>query len=510
MEQSEAFDYASQVRNLYNDHSRLPIPITREHALRAGMIIERLFPPGDSYSAFSILASLNLLNATLKTTWGTEVVRYDYVKGMAACLFMRQLACPVSGLKVYMDYGEQVTYFRVLGVQFSFHYLPLYLELLHLLRTAHCEKQVWDGLRLQHIAVELFMLACPYETMNEEVVESDVAKQMLHYHKPKQWRVFCMPSRMEALLKGKKRRQLDLSFKACEERLFYPDFNEDLLASLQTALNISIWHEKSLLLWRRRDGRPCPLIRYDGTNYRMLLLFLIGHQSRICRRAESSLEVGKFYYVSPQKRIRSVPLSKYVQLMARNNYLLVDGEYRNLCVTYGIACYLAALHPNMKFVCTLNFNRRLFRQLYYTAEDLLKLDVQSEERHVKVWIIVDTAHELADFSYTSLPLRLIIDYLNAKDCYKEFEVVKVPSGKMGVVAFSNEVVLPPLYRRVRLYNYYAYVQNEERLWAIFSLGGKRFLSGFQYEKIWYDSAQGAVMGSKDNKHIPIYRFSLSQ
>ena len=72
------------------------ISLSRECALRAAMIVEQTFPPRDPQSVYAMAAALNLLNAVIKTKEGRKLVSYGYIKGMAACMFMRLADQPME------------------------------------------------------------------------------------------------------------------------------------------------------------------------------------------------------------------------------------------------------------------------------------------------------------------------------------------------------------------------------------------------------------------------------
>ena len=118
-------DYSAEISRLYANCAEHALPLNEEYALRAGLIVERLFPPATTDAAFQILASLNLLNAVVKHTWGRKVVGYAYIKGMAASLLQWLILHPVEGVSPYWDAADRIVYFRVWGVQISFNYIPM-------------------------------------------------------------------------------------------------------------------------------------------------------------------------------------------------------------------------------------------------------------------------------------------------------------------------------------------------------------------------------------------------
>ena len=122
--------YSDCLTALYDQFREHAQPLTEQHAVWAGVVIERNFPPVTAHDTLRVLASLNLLNAYVKLPNGSDVVSYAYIKGMASCLLIRLLWVPIDEVSYYYDYRCRITYFRALGVQFSFHFIPLYKELL--------------------------------------------------------------------------------------------------------------------------------------------------------------------------------------------------------------------------------------------------------------------------------------------------------------------------------------------------------------------------------------------
>ena len=468
--------------------------MNEEYAIQAGIIVERQFPPTTTDGTLRVLVSLNLLNAVVKQSWGRRLVSYNYIKGMAAAVLLRLLDVPIKGVSAYWDSVERIVYFTVLGVQVSFHYIPLSVELLAKLAEVYLERQEWCGMQLQKIAVEVFLMAVSEPVAYTPEEETYVRYVMLHYGDEP-------PSvTPEAAVT-----------RVCQSRQEAPapiHFCEDKLKSLCVALQFRIWEQSIFTLWRRKDRRKVPIVRYDGSNYRSLMDYLLGPFSRIRRRPRKSLEKGKFYYVTPQKKVRCVGHSHYIQLLTRNSYLCTSHGYFNLCVTYGIARYLGMMHPTLKFVCTLNFNHLPEQRVYYTYYELVRIPLFSQARMLKVWIIIDTANLLSDFHYTFLPQALIDDYIETEDYYQEFEVVSDGNGRQGIVAYRRYQLLETKYRRIVLINYHAHVLGDNGLWAIFSLNQECFCSGFVYTKIWYDVQRGQILGSVNGKEKVIYTFGL--
>lgn len=486
--------YSADVRRLYDNCMHKAQPLNEEYAIQAGVMVERLFPPTNTREAFQLLASLNLLNAVVKRQWGRRLVTYEYIKGMAAHTLLRLLVHPIDDVATYWDATERIAYFTVMGVQLSFHYIPLSAALLGRLSETCLQRQVWTGMQLQKIAVEVFSLALGGHVSYTADEEFYVRYIMLHCHAPAEGGDY-----------------LECQARPPKQHPPTPPAPppEDWPTALDTALHFRIWEQSVFTLWRRKDQRKTGVVRYDGKNHAVLMDFLLGKESRIYRRSKGSLQKGKLYYVSPQKKVQTVNLSNYIQLVTRNSYLVTTHGYHNLCITYGIARYLGFLHPTLKFVCTLNYNHLREQRIYYTYHELVKVPIPSQARMLKVWIVVDTGGLLDDFDSTTLPQSLIDDYVDTEDYYQEFEVVCDSHGRKGLVAYRRHQILQTIYRKIVLKNYHAQVQGRNGLWAIFSLCDEQFRTGFKYEKIWYDQLNAKIMGLLTDGHEEvIYSFRL--
>lgn len=491
-------DYSAEVGRLYANCLDHALPLNEEYTLRAGLTVERLFPPTTAGEAFQILAALNLLNAVVKQPWGRSLVGYAYIKGMAAHMLQWLIRHPVDGVSPYWDAVDRIVYFSVWGVQLSFHYIPMTEELLACIAEACLPRQRWVGIQLQKIAVEVYLLAVgddrPYDVHEERYV-----RHVLTH---------CWLPPGEEPQQEPQQPQL-------EER--YPDlgsqqpcmpFCEDKMLSLHTALHFHIWRQGAFTLWRRKDCRPMPVVRYDGTNYSAAMNYLLACEPRIPQRPRKRLIKGALYYVSPKKHITCMNRASYVLCLTQNSYLRTEQGYRNLCITYGIARYLGLLYPTMKFITTLNINHLSEQRVFYSYNELCRVPLLSPARMLKVWMVIDTKNLLDDFSTDMLPQALVDDYLQAEDYYQEFEIVHDSRGRKGIVAYRRHTILPTAYRDIQLHNYHAHVLGDNGRWAIFSLNREHFTTGFIYSHIWYDGFRAAIMGMVDGMEQVIYAFHL--
>lgn len=507
----EEKDYSPYIRHLAGIPPQLRIPLTPYYAHLAIQVVRRSYPPRDSDGVFRMVAALNLLNAIIKQPMGRHIVSYQFIKGYASLVFTHVARCQTPGVSIYWDARERIAYFRIYGVQMGFHHIPITLELSELLPTANTHVQRWDGLRLQTVAVELFLLANP-ESMSDETTDEDEKPAFesplpvylspltsLHSHPstfnppsshlyPPSSHLHSHPSLLQASHQKKRRTPSSKNFKCT-------------FKTLQTALHFSLTDNDTVRLYRRKDRRPMSLVRYNGENYAELIAELTKNHPAVYHRREDTLTIGKFYYLSPQMHIESVPPSHHVILLAQNSYLCdADGHsYHNLCVSYGIARYLTACYPPLRFINLLNFNRRRVASRYYSHNDLRRVPLNSPSRRLKVWMPVDPQHLLSSLDITMLPKVLVGDYLKTKDYYKEFELTW-HNGLVGLYAYHRHHLLKPIYRHIYVHNYHAQVMRTDGKMAIYGLNEERFKTDFIYDDIWYNQNDFTIYGITDS-HI---------
>ena len=450
--------------------------ITPKLVFQAAFIVEELFPPKDADEAFSILTALNLLNAAVKLPWGSKLTTYGYVKGFAACLFTAQAYLQLPSVAIYWDKQEDVAYFRIHGVQISFHHVTRFADFIEVLPLVNHTPQQWDGLRLQLVGAELFLMA------NTPKQCSPQDKKYLKYTMQN----FAPP---------------DLSELKRQNRTRYANG----YAMLRLVLNFNIWRSDLFILHRRKDHRDFPVMRYDGQNYRELMMFLTDKHPQVSQRSRKTLTAGRLYYITPQMRISSLQVSRYILCLTQNNYLRIGHTLYNLCLSYSMARYLSMLFPTLLFVNTLNYNRLKSAQKYYACKDIATVPLDSEARRLKVWMAVDIRGQLQDFDTSTLPAWLVNDYVNTEEYYQKFEFT-YHNNHFGILAYRQFRLLPPIYKRIFITNYYAQVTRDDGKIAIYSLHEERFVSGFVYDRVWYDNIHCAILGLCNGETTIIYQF----
>lgn len=117
--------------------------------------------PQSKKEVFRALSSLNLMNAAIKQKEYKSVLSYSFIKPQVSRLVE---FCISHGQEKYTDelfYDSQqhCMYIRCYGIQFSFHNIILTKTIQEFAHSALNIPIKWDGVRLQLIAVDLFVMA---------------------------------------------------------------------------------------------------------------------------------------------------------------------------------------------------------------------------------------------------------------------------------------------------------------------------------------------------------------
>jgi len=102
---------------------------------------------------------LNLLNAAIKTPNWKKLLTYSFIKGHATRLWTHCIYHPTKGLDFYYNAGENVLYFKIYGVVFSYHNVTRNSKAQLFSEAAEQSPIVWPGVRLQRFPVELWELS---------------------------------------------------------------------------------------------------------------------------------------------------------------------------------------------------------------------------------------------------------------------------------------------------------------------------------------------------------------
>lgn len=466
-----------------------PIPLQRQHVAVAEELVLRLFPPSDTMTTFQLLAALNLLNAAVKTPWGREMVGYDFIKGYAGLLFQHVNEQHIPDVDTYWDKTSHIAYFRVYGVQISFHYIIMSKALVRMMPQINTRSQKWTGQQLQHIAVEVFLLACPTAMESQYHLDGPVRKVF-----------FSSPLR-----KRRKRflRKIPMGERGTKKHFPTPTFEHGVQA-LSIALRFNIWRTDCFTLYSKRNNRALRVIRFDGNNHQQLNDFLRQRYSYVCDREKQTLTIGKHYFVSPQLHIIRVSPSRYVRLLTHHCFLMHRDRCWNLCITYEIALWLSLRYPRLYFVNILNANREIVRTRYYRYASLLRVPAHSKARCMRIWMVVDNHWDLQDFDIKMLPASLIEGYLRSKEFWNTYQVVR-HKNLYGIYAHCRYHLLDTVYPDILIRNNYAVVMRSDGKKAIYSLCLERFVTDFQFDRFWFDIPNFTLYGVSNNSHTVIFR-----
>lgn len=110
---------------------------------------------------FIKLCSLNLLNAAIKDKEYKKELSYGYIKPRVSWLVNFLASHLENGYadELYYDAQGQCMYIRCYGIQFSFHNIIVTKEVSIFANSEKNNPVEWDGIRLQSISKDLFLLA---------------------------------------------------------------------------------------------------------------------------------------------------------------------------------------------------------------------------------------------------------------------------------------------------------------------------------------------------------------
>ncbi len=131
---------------------------------------------------FLKLCSLNLLNAAIKDKEYKKELSYAYIKPCVSNLVKSLIFHPENEYadELYYDPKGQCMYIRCYGIQFSFHNIIVTNEISTFANSELNIPVEWDGIRLQPISKELFLLAKDIHSGEIEVNQiNEVFKQII-------------------------------------------------------------------------------------------------------------------------------------------------------------------------------------------------------------------------------------------------------------------------------------------------------------------------------------------
>ena len=120
---------------------------------------------------FIKLCSLNFLNAMIKDKEYKKELSYAYIKPCVSKLvnFLVSKFENRNTDELYYDAKTQCMYIRCYGIQFSFHNIIVTKEISAFANSEKNNPVEWDGIRLQPISKDLFLLAKDVHSGNIKV-----------------------------------------------------------------------------------------------------------------------------------------------------------------------------------------------------------------------------------------------------------------------------------------------------------------------------------------------------
>lgn len=108
---------------------------------------------------FRCFSALNLLNAAIKIPKWKKLLTYSFIKGHATRLWTHCIYHPAKGLDFYYNTEDNVLYFRIYGVVFSYHNVTQNSKAKLFSEASKHTPIEWPGIRLQKFPVELWELS---------------------------------------------------------------------------------------------------------------------------------------------------------------------------------------------------------------------------------------------------------------------------------------------------------------------------------------------------------------
>jgi hypothetical protein len=169
-------EITSLITNWLQNESEGQALVIEEETVKKAINIVVYFHPNNTDEVFLHLCALNLLNAAIKTEEFKDHLSYDLIKSNAAKLItIIDILKKEDILSYYFSKDEYCLYFKVGGIVFSFHHVPLTSGIL---KASFASAIIWPGIRLQKIAQPLLNLALKQLEDNIEIKE--IINKMSH------------------------------------------------------------------------------------------------------------------------------------------------------------------------------------------------------------------------------------------------------------------------------------------------------------------------------------------
>jgi len=117
--------------------------------------------PKTTDELFQIICSMNLINAAIKIKEFKKIVYYGMIKPQISKLLIYLIESDNLKLETqfYIDSENRCLYIEVYDLQFSFHDIKIDEQLKKFIDSSANKVQAWRGIKLQKVAVELFIYA---------------------------------------------------------------------------------------------------------------------------------------------------------------------------------------------------------------------------------------------------------------------------------------------------------------------------------------------------------------
>lgn len=133
--------------------------ITVSKVLHAKRLIKNFAYSTEDF--FIILASINLLNASIKRPEYRNMLTYEELKGNASRIihYLITLEANKYSMNFYINPIEHCAYFEVYNLQFSFHNIHINNTIQRFIDSGRNQIKAWRQIKLQRISGELFDLS---------------------------------------------------------------------------------------------------------------------------------------------------------------------------------------------------------------------------------------------------------------------------------------------------------------------------------------------------------------
>lgn len=257
--------------------------------------------------------------------------------------------------------------------------------------------------------------------------------------------------------------------------------------SLDLALNFNFVNAYRFALYRRIVDREFRFCRFDGRAYDELVAYLKNGNTNVFIPPASELKAGELYNITGRGLFIRVREEYMPYILALNCVMIRKDQYVNLLVNYAIAKYVLAHYPGFIFCTICELNSRI-KRFYDSVESLDAIPEDSFFRTELVWLPFERPRKV---DVSQIPDEVFSSYERARVFQEEYTTFTV-DGRVGVKAWGLFTLVKPLYQAVQITNNLAYPQNEEGLWAEYSLIGRRFRSEFIYRDVEFTSSLGFV------------------